>query len=107
MFLRDTIGTEAQLVEQETFNLKEVGSNPTCPTKTLMRNKRIQKRKAVAQKSNAAPEYAPDLFGKENPELVEAEAAREYECPCCTERSDDHELEEYERWYLENNQRQS
>lgn len=66
-----------------------------------MRTKRIQRRKAAAALANVTPEYAPDFFGKENEELVEAEAAREYECPCCNERTYDMEFAAYERWYLE------
>ena len=77
-----------------------------------MRNKRIQKRREAAAKANAnaTPEYAPDLFGKDiegnedMSELVEAEHERQYECPCCTERSDDWWFQDYERWYLETKQ---
>ncbi len=72
-----------------------------------MRSKRIQKRKAAAAIATAPREYAPDLFGadiegnEEMSELVEAEDALTYECPCCYDRGYDAELDAYERWYRE------
>lgn len=73
-----------------------------------MRNRRIQKRRAIALEARQRIENAlPDPFSHTDPsmaELVETEQEREYQCPCCMERSDDHELAAYEMWYLKGKQ---
>ena len=65
-----------------------------------MRTKRVQRRRARVPAKPTVRTGLPDLFSRDNADLVHDEVEREYMCPCCVERLLEIQLNREEQLYV-------